>query len=359
MPDGSKRETPLFLYDGDCSFCKFWVDYFLSLTGDQIEYLPFAQAPEEISGILTQPSPAAAVFVDGDGSASAGAEAICRLLAYASEKRWLLWCYEHVPGFASLSRSFYETVAKHRGGLYHLARIFWGKRLAYPRFSLTRSLFLRGLGIIYLIAFVSWFVQIPGLIGSHGILPAERLLASIPKESGLRRYFFVPTLFWLHPTDAFLRSLAAAGIALSLPVVAGIAAGPCLLLLWALYLSQVSIGQEFMAFQWDILLLEAGFLAIFFAPWRLTLRKAPQASPVFVWLYRWLVFRVYFLSGVVKLLSGDPSWRNLTALSFHYETQPLPNVIAWYMYQLPLWFQKFSTLCVFAVELIAPFFIIA
>ena len=111
-----------------------------------------------------------------------------------------------------------------------------------------------------------------------------------------------------------------------------------------LYLSIVTGGQIFMGYQWDYLLLEAGFLAIFLKP-----------AYTRVWLFRWLLFRLMFESGAVKLLSGDLSWRNLTALAVHYETQPLPTPIAWYMMQAPLWFQKVSTASVFFVELILPF----
>jgi hypothetical protein len=111
-----------------------------------------------------------------------------------------------------------------------------------------------------------------------------------------------------------------------------------------LWLSLCSVGQDFLGFQWDALLVEAGFLAVF-----------ASASPVRVWLFRWLIFRLMFFSGVVKLASGDPSWRNLTALHFHYETQPLPNPVSWYMYHLPMVFQKFSTAFTLVAELVVPF----
>jgi len=110
-----------------------------------------------------------------------------------------------------------------------------------------------------------------------------------------------------------------------------------------LWLSLCSAGQDFLSYQWDVLLLEAGFLAVF-----------ADDSPVRVWLFRWLVFRLMFFSGAGKLLSGDPAWRNLTALDYHYETQPLPTPLAWYAYQLPMAFQRVSTLFVFAAELVAP-----
>src|SRR5205823_9450267 len=120
-----------------------------------------------------------------------------------------------------------------------------------------------------------------------------------------------------------------------------------LLALFVLYLSLVSAGQDFMSFQWDNLLLEAGSLAILLV----------TPSNVVVWLFRWLLFRLMFLSGALKLLSGDPTWRQLTALNFHFETQPLPTVFGWYVHQWPQWFHQLSTVMVFAVELVVPFLI--
>src|SRR4029077_6821329 len=117
-----------------------------------------------------------------------------------------------------------------------------------------------------------------------------------------------------------------------------------LVLLFIYYLSVVNAGQIFMGYQWDFLLLEAGFLAIFL-------------TPVFtrVWLFRWLLFRLMFLSGAVKLLSHDPAWRSLTAPRYHYETQPLPTPLGWYVHQLPGWFHAFSAATMFTVELAVPF----
>ena len=142
-------------------------------------------------------------------------------------------------------------------------------------------------------------------------------------------------------------------------MIAGIAAAPCLALLWLLYLSLATVSQDFLSFQWDNLLLEAGFLAIFFAPVQLMERGSVPVSRIMLWLLRLLLFKLIFSSGCVKLLSGDPNWRNLTALTFHYQTQPLPTWIGWYASQLPLWFQKPSCVLLFIVELGAPWLIFA
>ncbi len=225
--------------------------------------------------------------------------------------------------------------------------------------TFTRSLFLRLLGAIYLIAFVSFWAQMKGLIGSHGILPAEIFMHAaheqIPGE-----WWRLPTLAWFEASDTFLNGLCAVGVVGSILLMVGVVPTLVTFLLWLLYLSLVSVGGEFLSFQWDNLLLETGFLAIFLSPLRLWSRPStdPEPFPVAVWLVRWLLFRLMLESGLVKLLSGDPTWRGLTALTYHYETQPLPTWIGWYVHQLPEWFQRISVGTVFAVELIVPFFVL-
>jgi hypothetical protein len=208
------------------------------------------------------------------------------------------------------------------------------------------ELFLKALGIVYLIAFLSFGVQADGLVGSQGVLPLENYLHGMHQAMGARAFWYAPTVFWVNSSDLTVRIAWIAGAALSVVLTLGFFRRACLVLLLILYLSICTAGQDFWSFQWDILLLEAGFLAIFL-----------DSSHGRQWLFRWLLFRLMFMSGLVKLASGDPTWRDLTALSFHYETQPLPTPIAWYMYQLPMWFQKASTVFVFFVELLVPFLI--
>jgi hypothetical protein len=227
-------------------------------------------------------------------------------------------------------------------------------------FILTRWLFLRLLAAVYFCAFTSLMVQITGLIGENGILPARNLLTSARETFGSKAYVLYPTLFWLNQSDLFLKALCLAGSLLSLLLLFGIQTTLLLLLLWLLYLSLVTVGQNFLSFQWDILLLEAGFLAIFLIPLSFFPPSANQSSSIIIiWLFRWLVFRVMFYSGFVKLASGDPTWRNLTAMKYHYETQPLPNPLAWYIHKQPLFMAKMSTFFALFIELIVPFTIFA
>ncbi len=225
------------------------------------------------------------------------------------------------------------------------------------RYSFARDLFLKILALIYLAAFVSFWVQADGLIGSQGILPIKSFLELVSRQWGEMRYAALPTLCWINSSDAFLHFLCGAGVFLSIVLIFGIAPAPILFFLWLLYLSLVNAGQDFMEFQWDSLLLEAGFLAIFLAPLRLKPKFWDDSPPsrIALWLFRWLLFRLIFSSGFVKLASGDPVWRNLTALTYHYETQPLPTWIGWLVHQWPTSFQKFSCGFVFVSELGIPF----
>jgi hypothetical protein len=226
-------------------------------------------------------------------------------------------------------------------------------------YRFSRWLFIRLLALIYFIAFVSIWHQIIGLLGADGIIPVQDFFRFIRGNFGTERYWLLPTIFWFDCSNATLHVVCAVGTAFSIILFFGWASTPALIVLWFLYLSVTLIGQDFLSFQWDILLLETGFLAIFLNAPRLRSRDGRDSpfSKVVLWMLWWLLFRLMFSSGVVKLSSGDPAWRNLTALTYHYETQPLPTWIGWYAYQLPGWFQRFSNLLVFIIELVLPFFI--
>lgn len=229
--------------------------------------------------------------------------------------------------------------------------------LGDSHFVIARWIFLRTMGIIYLIAFLSLWVQIRGLIGSQGILPVQDFLDAVREQVGADRFRLLPTVFWLNASDIALHIVCGLGVLFALlltfnvfPVVSATA-------LWILYLSLFNVGQDFLSFQWDTLLLETGFLTILFAPWGALPGAGGMLSPLVLLLFWWLLFRFMLESGVVKLTSGDHSWRDLTALTYHYFTQPLPTWTAWYMHQMPVWFHKLSTLFTYTIELALPFLI--
>lgn len=220
-------------------------------------------------------------------------------------------------------------------------------------YVLVIALFRRALGVIYFLAFASLAVQMPGLYGSQGILPIADYIATRGILYGPLGVWLVPSVFWLNTSDAFIQTVPIVGALLSLLLLLDMPRVPfvrraLLVALFVLYLSLVAVGQDFLSFQWDHLLLEVGFLAIFLGDGQIVL-----------WLYRWLLFRLMFLSGLVKILSGDPTWRNLTALDYHFETQPLPNVVGWYVHHLPSGVHRAMTAATFFIELVVPFLIFA
>jgi len=354
---------PILIFDADCSFCRRWIAYWQQLTAERMAYEPSQTAAKRYPQIDPNIFQNFVVFVEPDGSVSVGAEAVFRTLTYASGwRKWLFAAYRRVPGWAPLSEWFYALVARHRNFFSFLTRLFWGRSVEPSTYQLTRWIFLRALGLIYFIAFVSLGVQIIGLVGKQGILPAaDYLQAAGQQVGGWERFWKLPTLFWFNASDGALVFVCVVGAILSLLLVVNLWPGPILLGLWALYLSLSSVTGVFLGFQWDILLLETGFLAIFWASWRMWPPFGPGRPPSrgFLWLLRWLLFRLMFASGLVKLTSGDSTWRDFTALNFHYETQPIPTWTSWYIHQMPEWFQKASVGAMFFIELVIPFLIFA
>jgi lipase maturation factor 1 len=243
--------------------------------------------------------------------------------------------------------------------------------------AVIRRVFLRLLGFIYLIAFASLALQIRGLVGEHGILPAARFLEWAHSIYGGGTYRLLPTLFWLNASDTALVAVAWTGAGLGFLLLLGVRPRLLLVLLWLLYLSLSVVGQDFLSFQWDALLLESGLLAILWAPRRFVRRvseppillvseppgplEASSGGPPFDlarFLLVFLLFKLMFLSGVTKILSGDPTWRYGTALDFHFETQPLPPWSAWYAHHWPTWIHHALTWWTLAVELGAPWFLL-
>ena len=352
----SQSRKPLLIYDNACDFCRYWIAQWQHVTGDRIDYAPSQEVATQFPEIPLSAFENSVQLILQNGTVLSGAEAVLRALNNGS----FLWCYYRLPGFASLAEAIYNFIAQHRPFFSAVTRWLWGTHTERTTSYFSKWLFLRGLGCIYLIAFLSLWVQIHGLIGSNGISPAEQYLEAVRQQIGTEGYYLVPTLFWLNPSDIFLHFLCAGGVLLSLVLIVGFFPTFTLAGLWVFYLSLVTVGQAFLSFQWDVLLLEAGFLAIFFAPLQLreTFTRASQPSTAFLWLLRWLLFRLIFASGFVKLAS-DEVWRNLTALNFHYETQPLPTSLGWYVHQLPEGFQKASVIGMFAAELVVPFLIFA
>jgi lipase maturation factor 1 len=218
---------------------------------------------------------------------------------------------------------------------------------------LARWFVLRALGVIYFSAFFSLVFQIRGLIGPNGILPAEAYLKNIASQIGYARYWYAPTVLWFSSGSHALMVLCWVGMLASVFAVLNLWPRGMLAVCFVCFLSFVSAAGEFSGYQSDGMLLEAGFLALFFAPpgFRpgLTVTKPPVRAALYLLIWEW--FRIYFESGVAKIVSGDPQWRNLTALDDYYQNGPLPTWIGWYAAHLPHWFHQATTALTLGLEL--------
>ena len=354
-----KDKKPVLIYDGDCGFCRLWITRWSPLTKAQVDYHTSQEGGKNYPQISLEDFESSVYFVDSDGSFYSGAKAAFKALAYASSGKWFLRAYEKIPGFAPTSEWGYRQVAQNRKLFSVLTQWVWGGSLETPTWFLTRRVFLFLLGLVYLLAFLSLWTQIEGLVGQKGILPVEIFLKDAQAYWGPDRFWKQPTLFWFHAGDGFLQTICLLGAGAALLVLFNRMVALSLLMLWGFYLSLFHVAQPFLGFQWDTLLLETGFLALFLVPWsrqRATSQESPP-SPLILFLFRFLLFRVVFSSGLVKILSQDPTWNDFTALYYHYETQPLPTWIGWHAHQLPHGFQEFSVVCVFIIQLGAVFLI--
>ena len=218
----------------------------------------------------------------------------------------------------------------------------------------ARWLWLRALGLIFFSAFYSFAFQIHGLIGEQGILPARDYLALISQYYGFfRKLWLIPSLFWISSSDAALTASFIIGLIASVLLVLNVRPRLMIGICMLLFLSCIAVLQDFSSYQSDGMLLEAGFISLFFAPRgtrpRLGETDAPSSFSLF--MLRWEWFRIYFESGIVKLASGDPHWRNFTAMDDYYQNGPLPSWPGWYVQQMPHWYHALTVTITFAVEL--------
>jgi len=350
------------IWDGDCGFCRRSVEHLRARAGDRIAFEPFQTAHTRFPDIPREAFAASVHLVEPDGRTSRGAEAVYRAVAAAGSRLPLL-AHEWLPGFAALSEWGYRLVATHRPQADRILTWLVGDLVGPPSFRLTRFVFLRLLALVYLVAFVSLGVQVHGLIGEKGLLPAGELLDVARAARGDAAFRLLPTLGWLGAGDTALSAMCYGGAAAALLALLGLAPGPLFALCYVLYLSLVHLGQVFLSFQWDVLLTETGFLALLLAPWGHWRPRPPGREPppptVSIWLLRLLLFKLMFSSGLTKLTWGDLTWRDWSALDYHYWTQPIPTRLAWYASQLPHVVQRLSCALMLFAEVLLPFLVFA
>ncbi len=355
----SKDAPPLprLVHDGESAFCRLWALRWKRHLDGRVEPVPAAAARDGISAVEARPLQ----LIEADGSVHGGAEAALRALAHAPLKGWMLWLYRRVPGWGRAAEALYGLLARNRPLLSRVTRWTVGPDLAPPTYFRGRWLFLRGLALVAFCAFVSTGLQILGLVGSAGITPLGEQLAGVVREVGHPSYLRFPTLSWWNPSDGFLRLQCWTGAGLAVLLFLGFAPLPALIGMWALWLSVNTAAGDFLLQVGDVILLESLLLAIFWAPRNLLpgLRRETPPSTIGRFLLVYMLFRLMLLCGLTKLLSGDPTWHDLSALLYHFYTQPNPAYLSWFVNLAPAWFHKLSVVLTLLIEVPTPFLVFA
>lgn len=346
---------PILVYEKHCVFCRRAVLRWKARTGSRVLYLP-RETPllPRLLGVSSRAARRAVQLVETDGTIYQGAEAVFRTLGRAPGLA-LITRIARLPVLRWGAELVYRWVARHRPLVGAIDRALLGRDPTPPSSALVRSLFVRGMGAMYLAAFTSLGAQVRGLYGRRGLLPIAELLDRGKAVLGDDAWKQYPSIFLAGASDEALVRACRAGQLLSIGLMLGLAPRPTLFALWGLYLSFVSTGREFLSFQWDVLLLETGVDAFVVAPsgLRPTFRAEEPPWPA-VLLMRWHALRFFCEAGIAKVRSGDETWRARTACRFHYGTQPLPTPLAWTAHALPRWCHRVSTELALDIERWSP-----
>jgi len=366
MDARGNQNRPVLYWDGDCAFCRRWVERWEAASGDTVAYRTLQTAPPDVMAAAGGEPFQRIVMSNPDGTLISGAHAALAALAAGEHKgSLLLRAYRAIPLFRQASEAAYLWVAGHRSWCARLTELLWGHRSLVTTYDISGYFFPRLIGLIFVFAFLSLWVQIDGLAGSQGILPVDAHLAAVKvylsaADRPWPAWLLVPSLLWFGSSDLMLHVWLALGTAASVALVFGRLPAVSAFAAWLCYLSFAAAVPVFLNFQWDALLLEAGLLVVFYVPWVRRLQRGATAPPrlarLLVW---WLLFRLMFESGIVKLhgfdATGRNAWLDGTALDYHYFTQPIPVWTSWWIAQLPGWFHIFSLAGLFAIELVGPF----
>jgi predicted DCC family thiol-disulfide oxidoreductase YuxK len=236
------------LFDGDCHFCRRWIERWRESTGGEVDYATSQDAGANFPEIPPEEFGSSVQLINTDGTVLRGAEAVFRSLAHGHGPKWPARCYERVPAFAGVTEVAYSLVARNRMLASMGTRLLWGADVRRPTYVVTRQIFLRSLGVIFLIACLSLWTQIAGLVGENGVSPVAEFLPAAREQIGPRAPYLLPTLSWLDPSTQFLHVLCGGGVVLSLLLIAGLLPALCLLLLFVCYLSLRSQGRRSSAF---------------------------------------------------------------------------------------------------------------
>lgn len=350
-------DRPTLVYDADCGFCVRCVQHLRERTGERVEYVASRDVGTRFAHVPGDEFTRAIFFFEPSGRTSRAAEAALRALAASPGlgSRVPLGAYRVVPGLRLVLERLYAFVARHRLGISRVVTFVAGPDVGPSRWLRSRRVFLFALGLVALIAMLSIRSQIVGLAGTGGVLPAAHALVATPD------WLRAPTWLWLDASDDALLRLCDIGIAGAVLLMLNIVPALGALALWSVALSFVVGVPGFFSYQWDALLVETCFVAVLYAPWHLFAsrrRAAREPSGLARWLLWFVLFRLMYASGIVKLASEDPSWSSLTALHHHYLTQPLPHVASWFMEGAHDLVHRAGAAFVFLAELVLPFTIL-
>tara|TARA_A100000164_G_scaffold238246_1_gene211639 strand:- start:409 stop:2445 length:2037 start_codon:yes stop_codon:yes gene_type:complete len=354
------------VWDGDCAFCKKFAHRFQKVSKNTVEFIPNQNLHKKYPGAPKYDYQNSVYFLTKEGFTN-GAEAIFNFYNIVG-KKWPKKVYENSSFLANFLEFLYRLVASNRKIFSLLGEIFYGDNFLPDTYKISSWVFGRSLGLVSIIAFLSLFIQSDLLISSKGVIPfvseLNQIESFITKSNlDISKWYAKPTLLWLFQNDLWLNTILMIGILASLTLFIGIMPHISILVAYVCYLSATVVSEPFLNFQWDALLLETFFLSIFFVPWKIFDKKNDHECPSRIgrWLLWLLIIKLMFQSGLVKFtffgIDGANTWRNLTALNYHYWTQPIPSWISYYIDKLPLFFDKISLLFTYFCELIVPFLI--
>tara|TARA_Y100000748_G_scaffold268645_1_gene240296 strand:+ start:1280 stop:3367 length:2088 start_codon:yes stop_codon:yes gene_type:complete len=361
-----KPKNPIMVWDGECDFCRLCADRFKSLKKDDIEFISYQEIFNKYPKAPEMDYKKSVVFFTNKNIYT-GAAAV---FGYYNEigKKFPLWLYNKIKIFEKTTEYFYQVVANNRSIFQSIGQLFLGSNYLPDTYKISGWIYGRLLGFVGLIAFLSFWSQSDILISSEGIVPFESDLRQIEgfitkTNTDISKWFARPTILWLSQNDLWLDVVLLLGTLASISLTIGLAPHISIAVSWMCYLSISSVSEPFLNFQWDTLLLETYLLSIFFVPWKIfdDRKNIQKPSQIGKWLLWLLIIKLMVESGLVKLTffgsDGSNTWRDLTALNYHYWTQPIPSWISWYIDKLPEFIDKIALAFTYCCELIIPFMI--
>ena len=362
-----RLKNPIMVWDGECNFCRLCADRFKSLgVNNHVDFIPYQDLFNKYPKAPKLNYEKSVIFFSKKNT-YAGAAAVYRFYNEIG-KKWPMFLYRKFKIFRKISEFCYQLIADNRKKFKSIGDFFLGGNYMPDTYNISGWVYGRLLGFIGIIAFLSFWTQSDVLISSNGIVPFENDLRQIEgfitkTNTDVSKWFARPTILWFFQNDFWLNVVLSIGTLSSLSLMLGLVPHISIISSWVCYLSISSVSEPFLNFQWDTLLLETYLLSVFFVPWKIfdNRKNVQNPLPIGRWLLWLLIIKLMLESGLVKFTffgsGGSNTWRDLTALNYHYWTQPIPSWISWYVHKLPEFVDKVSLIFTYCCELIIPFLI--